>query len=211
MYCLLFFPDLRETELVEKEGIFITDSIGQNFRHLSRALPLSIPGATISNITEKISNLPLEKYRVILLLVGTNYLTPKSLWQWYKRFKIENKGKEIILPHHTTTPVEGIVEHYKQLLKVIKTKNPNIFIMVSEILPRPFDFKQNKEYLNEVNIAIERVCKESNVYFIYSHKPLMKYGSLKENYFDWDGLHLSEEGSKVMQRYFLGQLSYVIK
>ena len=69
----------------------------------------------------------------------------------------------------------------------------------------------NKNYLIEVNKALEKLCKELNVYFVYSYKPLMKYGSPKENYFDGDGLHLSQDGSKVMQRFFLGQLSYVIK
>ena len=39
----------------------------------------------------------------------------------------------------------------------------------------------------------------------------MKYGSPKEIFFDWDGLHLSQDGSKVMQRYFLDQFSYIIK
>ena len=202
---------MRGTEFAEKEGIFITDSIGKNFRHLTRALSLSIPGATISKIKERIPNIPLEKYKVVLLLVGTNDLTPKSLWQWYKKTKLENKGKEITLPHHTTTPVDRIVEHYKLLLEVVKMKNPHIFIMASAILPRPFDFKQNKNYLIEVNKALEKLCKELNVYFVYSYKPLMKYGSPKENYFDCDGLHLSQDGSKVMQRFFLGQLSYVIK
>ena len=75
-----------------------------------------------------------------MLLVGTNDLTPKS-----------------ILPHHTTTPVDRIVEHYKQLLEIIKIKNPNIFIRVSGILPGAFNFKHNKDYLIEVNRALKQI------------------------------------------------------
>ena len=52
-------------------------------------------------------------------------------------------------------------------------KNPNIFIMVSAILSKPVD----EDYLIEVNRVLELLCKESDVYLIYSHKPLMKYTS----------------------------------
>ena len=60
------------------------DSIGKHFRHLTKAVTSVYPGITISNLVHKIKDLNLKNYKAALLLVGTNDLTPKATWQWYK-------------------------------------------------------------------------------------------------------------------------------
>ena len=68
----------------QKDVIILTDSTDKNFRHLLRAVPVAVPGATISSLIPKLQNLKLSKYKVILALVGTNDPTLKSIWVWYK-------------------------------------------------------------------------------------------------------------------------------
>ena len=61
-----------------------TGTVGKHFRHLTKAVTSVHPGATIDNLERKIHNLNLKHYKVALLLVGTNDLTPEATWQWYK-------------------------------------------------------------------------------------------------------------------------------
>ena len=54
-----------------------TDSLDNHFRHLTHALAIPLPGATILSMTSFIKTKDLTKYHVALTLVGTNNLTPK--------------------------------------------------------------------------------------------------------------------------------------
>ena len=85
-------------------------------------------------------------------------------------------------------------------------------MIVSAILPRVFDFSQNKNYLIEVNKKIEQLCLEfQSCSYLCSYKPLMKNGKPIDKYYSWDGLHLTPEGSKVLQRFFYGSYGSNLK
>ena len=201
------FSGRTGTEFDRKDGIILTDSLGKNFRHLSRAVAVAVPGATISSLSTKLQTLKLSSYKVILILVGTNDLTPKSVWVWYK-MKLR-KGQSTVknLPRHPKTPPEAIKSEYRNLLEGIRQENPNIFILVSAILPRPFDFPENKNYLYEVNRELESLCLEFNAcYFLKSFKPIPR-----PTHFAEDGLHLSQQGSLALQNFFMSHLVYRIK
>ena len=91
------------------------DSIGKHFRHLTKAVTSVHPGATIDNLERKIQNLNLKHYKVALLLVRTNDLTPKVTWQWYKDKQRKGETRHIRLPPHSSIPSSEIQDKYKSL------------------------------------------------------------------------------------------------
>ena len=99
-----------------KDGIILTDSLGKHFCHLTCALAIPIPGATISSMTSFIKTKDLTKYKVALTLVGTNDLTPKSLWLWYKMKQRKGENTDLTLPPHPKTPPEHIKQQYRAFL-----------------------------------------------------------------------------------------------
>ncbi|XP_035225751.1 platelet-activating factor acetylhydrolase IB subunit beta-like [Stegodyphus dumicola] len=75
----------------------------------------SFPGATIERLRRKISFLD-NRYHLILVHVGTN---------------------------NSNDSVEDILKKYDCLFKDIKRLNPNINVIISDILPRGEDFFHN--------------------------------------------------------------------
>ena len=116
-----------------------------------------LSGATITGMRISLPNL--TQYSCILLLVGTNDLTPKWVWLKYKH-NMRKSNADFVLPSHSKTPVHRVTDDYKRLLKAIKLQNPSINILVSSIIPRPFDFDANKDYLISVNNALKDMARK---------------------------------------------------
>ena len=72
-------------------------------------------------------------------------------------------------------------------------------------IPRPFDFDANKDYLISVNNALKDMAKETcRCEYLPSYRSLMKRNHPKANCFKKsDGLHLSEDGTITLKRYFI--------
>ena len=124
----------------------------------------------------------------------------------------KGENKDLTLPPHPKTPPEHIKEQYRALFQGIRDKNPGIYLLVSAIIPRPFDYKQNKKYMCEVNLALEDLCKEFNsCYFLKTYKPMLRFGIPKSTHYLDDGLHLSQQGSITLQKFFMSHLVNKIK
>ena len=81
----LIYDIMFHAERENKDGLLLIidfDSMGTHFRHLTKAVASVYPGITIGNLTNRIKELSLTNYKVALLFVGTNDLTPKASWQW---------------------------------------------------------------------------------------------------------------------------------
>ena len=137
LFCFFFLSfSMHWHKFWQKKGIIIVESIGKHFRHLTKAVTSVYPGITISNLVHKIKDLNLKNYKAALLLVGTNDLTPKATWQWYKEKQRHGEPRLIRLPPHSTTPSSIIQDKYRTLILEIRKHNPNICLLVSAILPR---------------------------------------------------------------------------
>ena len=90
--------------------------MGKNFRHLTQAAISIHPGSTLEKLTAKIKHMNLEKYKIILLLIGTHDLTPKSTWQWYKDTQRRGGDKYPTLPHQIKTPSAEVQMKYRKLI-----------------------------------------------------------------------------------------------
>lgn len=181
--------------------------------HCLHASTMSFPGATLESSLSIIQEfeLKLKKLKCILLLMGTNDLTSKFIWLWYKHQV--RKGKPVYkLPRHSRTPAHRINQDYRNLINRIKLINPNVKIVVSAILPRVFDYKQNKNYLKNINKSLATMCKKiSNCYFIESYKPLLKNGAPRNEFYKYDGLHLTLSGIVVLKRFFMSMIYNIMR
>ena len=115
---------------------------------------------------------------------------------------MRKSNADFVLPSHSKTPVHRVTDDYKRLLKAIKLQNPSINILVSSIIPRPFDFDANKDYL--ISVLKDMAKETSRCEYLPSYRSLMKRNHPKENCFKkCDGLHLSEDGTITLKRYFI--------
>ena len=171
--------------------VLVTDSLGRDMECL-HATTKAFPGATLESMLDEVPNLQLERFQYILLLVGTNDLTAKSIWLWYKS-RVRKNIKVNHLPMHSKTPVHRIVNDYKVLIRAIKAKNRLIKIMVSAILPRRFDYFINRGYLKNINKALKAMCRRyRRCEFIPGYKPFVRNRKLRKDFYRWDGLHLND-------------------
>ena len=191
---------IRGTQFDKIESIVLIDSLGKHLNYITRTKVKYFCGKKIQDLTQSVSSKDtiIDKYKCITLLIGTNNLTPKWVWDEYIAQK-KRKVQKTVLPEHPTTPIPTIINLFDQLLRAIRAKNPDCTIIICSIPPRPFDHEVNKQYLVRVNAALYDFCKQHNCTFIKLYKQFTKEGNPDEKYFD-DGLHFSPKGYTVLTR-----------
>ena len=189
----------------------MTDSLGRDINCLNPDIDTIFkPGSTITGMRGSLPNL--SAYKCVVLLVGTNDMVPKWVWLRYK-YNIRKGNSDYVVPSHSRTPVHRIIEDYERLIMAVKAKNPTIHILISSILPRPFDFRVNKDYLISVNNGLRDMCKRLNrCEFIPTYRGLMKSNKPKSNCFlHSDGLHLFEDGTIIVKRFFTSKIAELFR
>ena len=190
--------------------VIVTDSLGRNMDCLS-ATTRAYPGATLESMLGVPPEIGLEKFKYIILLVGTNDLTAKFVYLWYKNtVRFNRKVKR--LPFHSKTPVHRIVNDYRVLIKAIRAINHKIKIMVSAILPRRFDYFENRGYLKNVNKGLKAMTRKiRKCKFLPSFKPMIRNRKPRENFYCRDGLHVTQQGLVALKRFFMSQANDLIR
>ena len=165
----------------------------RNLRHIYKADIIAKRGYGIDRLRKYIEHLDINQYEGILIIIGTNDLTDKQVWFQYLKEKHKPNYK---LKAHATTNVSILKARYQLLIDLIKSKNPNIKIELSPIIPRLFDYEVNLQYLKQVNNMIKELCRTKNCYHDRTLiKSFLKSGKPDPELYDRDGLHLSLKGS----------------
>ena len=104
------------------------------------------------------------------------------------------------MPEHKPRPIAQIIADYLELLHTISSLNPEATVLMTSIIPRPFDFDYNKQYLKELNHKIGELIniKPSKYTYLNTAKQFIKCGEIKENMFIEDKIHLSPVGNKIL-------------
>lgn len=183
-----------------KPCLILTDSLGVNLNYIYKADIITKRGYSIDDLSRLVSRLDINKYTCIILLIGTNDLTDKQIWFQY----LKNKGKlNFRLQPHPTTDVYLLKIKFTKLIDLLKSKNPNIKIELSPIIPRPFDYDVNLNYLKAVNNMLQELCKSKNCYHDRTLiTSFLKSGKPDNKLFFTDGLHLSQQGTDKLIRIF---------
>ena len=151
---------------------------------------MAFPGITINRLYKKLSTSlqSWNNYDVILLHVGTNDIVNKS---------------EIV-----------IMDDFTRLLKLIMTQNPGCTIVVSSVLPRIVDFDFTIHKIFFINQQLQQLCLQLGIEFLYTFSSFVSnqlYPIRNLYAFRDGGLHLNQNGSKILRLRFCQCISKFLK
>ena len=124
----------------------------------------------------------------------------------------KRNGKKFIPPKEALTPPHMIIDDYKELLTELRVQNDSAHILISAIIPRYFDWDRNKNHLVYVNNELRNLTTlYPNSSFIPTYKCVLKGGKAMQQYYNSDGLHLSQDHGvinvkRLFQRKIMGAL-----
>ena len=177
-----------------------------------RAEIITRPGATPKKILSFLErNLSLvTNYKTVVLHFGINWLSAKEEWGLYlklinQEISLDQYNKELqdLNPPPATGTATDFRDQYQQVIEHVQMRNPGAIILVSSIIPRPWDYQRR----HLVCISYNKILKSFNnsstgIFYIHSFKPFFDpFQTLKKELFDVDGLHLTKQGSIVLRAF----------
>ena len=158
-------------------------------------------------------------YRVIVLHVGTNWLSQKDEWFLYLKMLNGQYSKEeydfkiaSLNPPPATGSATTFRDTYQDLINLIKEVNKEAVILISAIIPRTWDHDRRHLVRKSYNQILKKLSNQDKVFFIPSYKPFFdKNKCLKKELFACDGLHLSDKGAVVLRTFFCEKIDKALK
>ena len=165
--------------------LFLGDSITE-FYDLDKYFPnMPVVNSGISgNTTEDILNDMKERVydynpSKVFLLIGTNDLRDEK-------------------------SVDEVVDNIKKIIEKIEKNRKEAEIYLESVYPvnekinkKVVELRNNQD-INEINNKIKKYAEEQNITYIDLHKKLVNDEGLLDKKYTRDGLHLNEEGYKVV-------------
>ena len=180
---IFFLYSNKRTSTIDDNFVFLGDSITNGY-----------------NLDEYYPEYPTVKSGV------NGYKTQDILNNMNKMVYIYNPSKVFLLiginDIHSGKSKEYIINNIEKIIDNIKENRKNAKIYVESIYPVNSKMRSNSknDFTIEVNKAIKKLCKEKNIVYINIHDLLTdNNGDLKKKY-TTDGLHLSEDGYKVVTK-----------
>lgn len=176
----------------------------------------AMSGFKVKDMLQKVSDDPqlVTGYTVVLIHVGTNDFGSKEEYDLYVKFKLGkisyqcfvDKSRRLCL-NDVHTSFNEFEYEMGNLFRFIYSVNPKVVLLVSSILPRPWDFAYRNGLRRHYNNLIRSCAAYNGVLFLDSARVfLIKNRDLKFHYFGFKGLHLSDKGSNALQTYFSDKL-----
>ena len=195
------------TQFVPCDAIILCDSMGQDINSkVIRSECEFFKGCKIGRLTRKLRDRDIKifGYKCITLIIGTCDISGIETWKTCLR-----TGK---LPEHTPKPIPQIVADYRALLETITALNPSATVLITSIIPRPYDFVYNKIYLKDLNTKIRELINinPDKYKFLNTAKQFIHCGEIQENLFVQDRIHLSPSGNKVLTDMLNGRIGQII-
>ena len=104
------------------------------------------------------------------------------------------------------------MSYYNDLITTIKSRS-STRIIVSAIIPRPFDLPKDPDErrVKDMNKALKKMCERRNlqflhtyIIFLYKNKPFRSYYAVNDK-----GLHLNLEGIRKLRRVFVSTVVHL--
>ena len=161
----------------------------------------------------------IKGYKVVVLHVGTNCFSTRHEWGLYLQLVNEQisqdvfdrKLTELKPPEAIGTP-ESFKDTYQKLIDLVRALNKEATVLVSAILPRFWDHPRRHLIRKSYNRILEEFNAQPNVFFIYSYRPFFdRNQNLKQNLFEPDGHHLSQQGAVVLRMYLCEKIDKALK
>ena len=204
---MLFYP------IGIKHSLVLSDSMVRGFRQLKKTDVICRRGADPKKLFNYIQDnkyIVARNYKVVIIHIGTNYFG--SRYEWGKYLELVNQectfeeyydyiNSSSLLPAKASTFT--FRDEVFKIIKLIQSLSTS-FILLSGIIPRPWDIERRQPIVKRFNQVLKSLeSEEDRVIYIETPKVFhTKDGEIVTRYFDWDGLHLNEEGSKQLQSLF---------
>ena len=192
----------------------MADSITRSFHSLRNTDVETRRGAKINEVHDfllETSKACDPSYDVILLHVGTNWLGVKYEWGLYLAFVNgcltyrQFRRKMIRLnPRPAFQSANLFRAQYTSLINYIQSVS-SAPILISAILPRPWDFDRREHLRRRYNRILRSFHNPPHIYFIATDAPFIRRNVLRVQLFCPDGF-LNTEGTKVLQSYFMDKI-----
>ena len=139
-------------------------------------------------------NIKLSYIQVLLGLVYLKLVNGQIKKQEYNEILVSMN------PPLAVGPAVVFRDNYTNLIGFIKGVNPKATILVSAIIPRPWDHERRHLVRVCYNNLLKKFNSPSdNVYFLPTYNPFFdKSKNLKQDLYNVDGIHLSVLGSIVL-------------
>ena len=201
-------------------SLILSDSITKGIR-LKKTVVVTRPGATPKKILEYITRFPVTilNYKVIVLHIGTNWLSQKAEWSLYLRLvnnviSSDCYREELakLNPPPANGPAIVFRDTFVEIINFIMVANPQAKILLSALLPRKWDHDRRHLIRISYNNILKKMADGTKIFFIETYRPFFdSQGNLKNSLFAYDGLHLSYAGSTVLRTFLCDKIDRAMK
>ena len=159
------------------------------------------------------------EHKVIVLHTGTNWLGHKNEWSFYLQkvkgdLSEEDYSREItkLSPPLANGSEKKFKATFEEIIHYIRAKNPQAKVLISAIIPRPWDHSRRNQVRILYNNILKSLADGRQILFIETYRPFFDgNGNLKCTLSSWDGLHLSSSGSMVLKTFLCDKIDRAIK
>lgn len=213
---MLFTDIAKNPEAVSRQAVLIGDSMARNLGPMRQFVVYGYGGCEVSALLHKLINDPkmLQHFKYVFILIGTNNFGNKEEWLLYRDFvngrvpasDLHKYGSLVRKPSSKELSVNEFELLYGKLLDFVRKVNPAAKVLCSAILPRYWDYRRRDDLRRQFNEAIKRQAVSRDALYLTSYTVLYRNFSLKEHYYNKDGLHLTKEGGLALGGYFADKL-----
>lgn len=166
----------------------LSDSMAKHVTGVRNATIQSFPGATISKLQQLIATKKASiSYKYTILLIGTNDVPSRR-------------------------SIGEIMSFYENLVTFIKS-NSNTKLIISAIIPRPCDIRQDpsERRVKDMNYELKALCKRRNLQFLHTYRIFLSHNRPIRSLFAVNdgGLHLNLEGVRKLRQFFVNTVAHL--
>lgn len=132
-----------------------------------------------------------------------------SLTQRIKKKQIDISGYTDIIVHVGGNDIHHLniaemMDGFAKLISAINSKT-DAWLILSSIIPRPYDYEKNQRKIFVVNTELQEMCKKTNCQYARTWKSFVKRQKLVEDFYTdkKSGVWINEAGAKRLRAYFI--------
>ena len=117
---------------------------------------------------------------VIIIHVGTNYLGTKQEWSLYPNLvkgKLSETNYKQSIKRQNPLPENGTAIHFRdtfqRIIDTIRTNNWDVTILISAIIPRPWDYGRRNNVRIIYNRILQNLNSQPGVFYIPTYRPFL--------------------------------------
>lgn len=204
--------------------MLVSESMAARMRPTQQSHVQAFSGSGTSQLLDTLADSPelLHNYGVIVLHVGTNNFGSKAEWKKflaYQRGEMSTPEFEsyLILQNCSAVVSSGELDSFwrdvNSLIGLMRMVNPSCIILLSAVIPRPWDHTLRFETVKLFNSVLQSFNKKADrIFYIPTCRPFINRDqSAKVDYFWWDGLHLSRKGLNVFKSFIFEKVDKAIR